>query len=104
MIHLILPPTEELFPRKPITLYTGEIEDYDFSESAQQIYQILKVLYSCNLINESPYGSSEEVIDGIQILVDDMDLGSDEPQISEHKHIRVEYRDDMLTVEIFVGV
>lgn len=104
MIHLILPSCEELRPKLPITLHTGEVEDYDFLESAQQIYHILQMLQSCNLIIGCPYNSVEEVDHGVQMLVDDIDLGSDELQISEYRHIRVEYREDMLSLEVFVGV
>ncbi len=104
MIHLLWPSTQNYGPRDPITLEVGEIEEYDFSDAAEQIYSILSVLQLCDLIEEVPYGSSEEVFDKIYELVDDIDLGSDELQISESKHIRVEFRDEMLALEVYVGV
>ena len=103
MIHLILP-CDSNAPKTPITLETREVEDYDFSESAEQIFAILYALEVCDLIEENPYASPNECITMIQILVDDIDLGSEELQISESKFIRVEFRDDMLSLEVFVGV
>jgi len=103
MIHLLLP-NAKYEPRDPIALVHGEIVEYDFSDAADQIYDILFVLQLCNLIDEVPYSSSEEVFDKIYELVDDINLGSDELQISESKHIRVEFRDEMLALEVYVGV
>lgn len=104
MIHLLWPSSGAHEPRTPITLEIGEIKEYDFSEAADQIYSILSVLQLCDLIKEVPYGEPEDVFDKIQELVDDIDFGSDELQISESKHIRVEFRDEMLALEVYVGV
>lgn len=104
MIHLLWPSNNNHEPREPVTLEVGEIEEYDFSDAAEQIYCILSVLQLCDLIKEVPYRSSEEVSDKIHELVGDIDLGSDELQISESKHIRVEFRDEMLALEVYVGV
>ena len=51
-----------------------------------------------------PYESPEEVHDLLRALIDDIDFGSDEIQISEHKNIRVEFRDELLAIEAYVGV
>lgn len=104
MIHLLWPSGDSHEPRKPITLEIGEVEEYDFSDAADQIYCILSVLQLCDLIPEVPYGEPEDVFDAIRNLVDDIDFGSDELQISESKHIRVEFRDEMLALEVYVGV
>lgn len=104
MIHLLWPSGDRHEPRNPITLAVGEIEEYDFSDAADQMYRILSVLQLCDLIPEVPYKDSGEVLDAIQNLVDDIDLGSDELQISESKYIRVEFRDEMLALEVYVGV
>lgn len=88
----------------PVTLEIGEIGEYDFNDTANQIYSILSILQMCDLIREIPYISAFEVFDRIHDLIDDIDLGSDELQISESKHIRVEFRDEMLSVEVYVGV
>lgn len=103
MIHLLWP-SSNYEPREPVTLEVGEIHDYDFSDAAEQIYCILSVLRLCDLIEEISYRSSEEVLDKIYELVDDIDIGSDELQISESKHIRVEFRDELLALEVYVGV
>lgn len=104
MIHLLWASGERNEPRNPITLEIGEIEEYDFSDAANQIYCILSVLQLCDLIPEVPYKDSVEVFDAIRNLVDDIDLGSNELQISESKYIRVEFRDEMLALEAYVGV
>lgn len=104
MIHLLWPSGDKHEPRKPITLEIGEVAGYDFSEAADQIYRILSVLQLCDLIREVPYKEPEDVFDAIQNLVDDIDLGSEELQISESKYIRVEFRDEMLALEVYVGV
>lgn len=104
MIHLLWPSGDTYKPRNPITLEVGEVEEYDFSDAADQIYRILSVLQLCDLIGEVPYRESKDVFDAIQVLVDDIDLGNDELQISESKHIRVEFRDEMLALEVYVGV
>lgn len=103
MIHLILPPDFNA-PKSPVTLQICEVENYDFSESSEQIYAILYALHICHLIKELPYASPNEVLHAIQTVVDDIDLGSDELQISEFRYIRVEFRDQMLSLEVFVGV
>ena len=104
MIHLLWPSSDKGKPKDPITLEVGEIQDYGFGDSADQIYSILSILQLCDLVEKVPYRSSEEVLEMIQNLIDDIDLGSDELQISESKHIRVEFRDDMLALEVYVGV
>lgn len=104
MIHLLCPSSGAYKPRTPITLEVGEVKEYDFSDAADQIYSILSVLQLCDLIKEVPHGAPEDVFDTIQELVEDIDLGSDELQISESKHIRVEFRDEMLVLEVYVGV
>ena len=103
MIYLF-PSGDKHKPRSPITLEIGEVREYDFSDAADQIYHILSVLQLCDLISEMPYAEPENVFDAIHDLVDDIDLGSDELQISEFRHIRVEFRDEMLALEVFVGV
>lgn len=104
MIHLLWPSNNRYKPREPITLLIGEVEEYDFSDAADQVYRILSVLQLCDLIKEVPYSSSEDVFDAIQNLVDDIDLSCEELQISESKHIRIEFRDEMLAIEVYVGV
>lgn len=104
MIHLLWSSANTHKPKIPVTLEIGEIEEYDFSDAAEQIYSILSILQLCDLIDGVPYGSSEEVFDRIHDLVDDIDFGSDELQISESKHIRVEFRDELLSLEVYVGV
>lgn len=104
MIHLLWPSSDNYEPKDPITLEVGEIEDYDFSDAADQIYSILSVLQLCDLISEMPFTDPVDVFDKIRDLIDDIDLGSSDLQISESKHIRVEFRDDMLALEVYVGV
>jgi len=104
MINLIWPSSNRYEPKSPVTLSLDEIEEYDFSDAAEQIFDILSVLELCKLLPEIPYESSSDVYDVIQNLVDDIDLGSDEVQISEFRYIRVEFRDEMLAVEAYVGV
>lgn len=104
MIHFLWPSSDKYEPRSPVTLLIGEIEDYDFSDAADQIYRILSVLQLCSLIDVVPYRSSEDVFDAIHRLVNDIDFGFDELQISESNFIRVEFRDEMLSLEVYVGV
>lgn len=103
-IEHIWPIIKEYSPVRPITLQVGEINDYDFSESASQIYRILTMLDLANLIKKNPFRSARGVKAVIFTLINDIDLGSDELQISEKRHIRVEFRDELLSVEVFVGV
>ncbi len=104
MIYLLWPSGDSHKPRKPVTLEVGEVAEYDFSEAADQIYRILSVLLLCDLIPEVPYKGSIEVFGAIVDLLEDIDLGNDELQISELKYIRVEFRDEMLALEVYVGV
>ena len=103
-IEHIWPIVKDYTPSSPITLQIGEIEDWDFSESANQIYCILTVLDAANLIDKNPFKSSRGVEITILVLIDDIDFGSELLQISESKHIRIEFRDELLSVEVFVGV
>ena len=103
-IQHIWPVTEQYSPVRPIILQVGEIEEWDFSDSANQIYYILTVLDSVNLIKNNPFQSPEEVKVTVSRVVNDIDLESDVLQISESKHIRVEFRDELLSIEVFVGV
>lgn len=104
MIHLLWPSNGSHKPRTPVTLEIGEVKEYDFTDAADQIYSILSVLQLCDLLKEIPYGEPKDVFNKIQELVNDMDFGLDELQISEFKHIRVEFRDEMLALEVYVGV
>lgn len=104
MINLLWNTSENYKPKYPIVLEVGEIKEYDFNDCANHIFHIFTTLQLCGLVYESPYFSPEDVLEVIQNLVDDIDLNSDELQISEFKHIRVEFRDEMLVLEFFVGV
>ncbi len=88
---------------RPVTLQIGEVADYDFLQCAEQAFKVLDILDSCKLI-DCPYFSPEEVLVVIQDLVDEIDLGSDDFQVNEYRHIRVEFRDELLSVEVFIGV
>ncbi len=103
MIYLIFP-SDLNVPKKPTTLQASEVENYDFSESAEQIFIVLHVLQMSHLIKENPYESPSRVMHVIQMLVDDIDLGLDKLQISEYKFIRVEFRDQLLSLEVFMGI
>lgn len=104
MICLIWPNSDRYVPCKPITLEIGEVEDFDFSESAGHIFRILQVLELSNLIEKVPYANPVEIIYVIQELLYDIDFTSDKLQISETKHVRIEFRDEMLSLEVYVGV
>jgi hypothetical protein len=104
MAYLICPANDLYVPINPITLEIGEVEDYDFVDSAAQIYKILDVLKLSNLISRVPYDSPEEVVVIINSLLNDIDFSSEELQISENKHIRIEFRDELLSLEVYVGV
>ena len=82
----------------------GEIEDYDFSESAEQIFRMLRILKLSNLIGRMPYKSPSEVLESIHTLIDGLDLGSDDLQINELGYVRAEFRDELLSVEMYIGV
>lgn len=104
MIGMLLPSVEGS-PSKPITLEIGDVKNYNFTTSALQILQILGVLEATKLIKKTPtIKTIDDVLLIIQELIDDIDLGSDELQISELKHIRIEYRDELLSLEVFIGV
>ena len=103
MIGMLLP-SIECSTVQPITLAVGEIEDYDFTVSALQILQILGVLQALKLIKDGPLSTVEDVIRLIELLINDIDLESDEPQTSERHYVRVEYREEMLSLEVFIGV
>lgn len=103
-IEHIWPVLEEYSPSRPITLEIGEIKDWDFSDSADQIYRILTVLDLANLIKKNPFRSSKDVKATIFNLLNDINFGSELLQISEIKHIRAEFRDELLSIEVFVGV
>jgi hypothetical protein len=104
MIHLLWPSTSNYKPKPPVTLEIGEIEEYDFSDAADQIYRILSVLFLCDLITKMYHDGPEDVFDTINGLINDIDLGSDDLQISEFKNVRIEFRDELLSLEVYVGV
>jgi hypothetical protein len=104
MISHLWPSPRSFKPIAPITLEIGEVESFDFSLSAIQIYSILQILESCNLIKECHYKSVKEVILTIHKLLLDIDFDNDELQISEYRNIRIEFRDEMLSLEVYVGV
>ena len=105
MSYLIYPPTEKFRPKSQITLEIGEIEDFDFTECSKQIFNILQVLEACNLIEKNPHENPIDVLDTIdEMITNDLNFGSDELQITEYKHIRIEFRDELFSLEVFVGV
>ncbi len=103
MIVFVYPQIEKIRRMKPVTLEIGEIEDYDFAEVSIRVFEILTVLGVCNIISVK-YDSAEEALDVICRLVADIDLDSDKLQISEFGNIRVEFRDDLLSLEIYISV
>lgn len=104
MIELVWPSTSRYYPQRPATLEIGEIDDYDFAECAQQVFRVLHVLEICGLIHRNPYHSTDEALDMMLRLIDDIDTENDELQISEKNHIRVEFRDELLSIEVYIGV
>lgn len=103
MLGMLLPSLDGR-PVIPITLEPGEVEEYDFVSSAQQILQILNVLQLTGLIKESKHNTVDDVLDTIEELINDINIDSDDLQISESKHVRIEYRDELLSLEVFIGV
>jgi len=103
-IEYVSPVMEKYSPSVPIALEIGEINDWDFSGSADQIFRILTVMDLANLIDRNPFSSTKEVKATIFNLIKDIDLNSDELQISEQKYIRIEFRDELLSLEVFLGV
>ena len=104
MIGAVYPKLDTFEHLPPITLQIGEVEGYDFMPSAIQIFTILSILEACHLIKENPYDLIDEVLLVIKNLLRDIDLGLDGLQISECKHLRVEFRDEMLSLEVYIGV
>ncbi len=103
MIGMLLP-TIECTLATPTTLPVGEIEGYDFTVSALHILQILGVLEITKIIRKVPFDAIEDVLFVIEELIEGIDFDSDEFQTNEKRHIRVEYHEEMLSLEVFVGV
>ncbi len=91
-------------PKQPITLCIGELEDYDFSRCCKQIYDVLITLNDANILSSMPYASELEVLEVVLELIDDIDIDVSDWQSTEKSHIRVEFRDELITVEVFLGV
>lgn len=103
-IQIVCPSSERYSPRLPVTLQVGDVENFDFTPASIYMFCILNVLESVNLIGKNPYSSADEIGIAIRNVIDDIDLGNDELQISEHKHIRAEFRDELLALELYIGV
>ncbi len=91
-------------PLPPVSIFPGEIEGYDFVRTAEQAFYALQTLHAVNLLYSNPYDGPEDVIAVIRRLIDDIDLGSELHQTSECKHLRIEYQDELLTIEVFLGI
>jgi len=104
MIHFLWPSFSKDHRHPPCTLEIGDIEDFDFSECAKQIYKILNTLEVCGLINKCPHNNENDIFLVIKKLLNDIDFEDDKLQISEYKHIRIEFRDELVSLEVFVGV
>jgi hypothetical protein len=104
MFHLILPQRRFSSSHSCVLLTPDEVQDYDFTKAAEQIFNMLQVLHSANLLAECSHNSVESVLLTIKLLVADIDLDSDDEQESEYKHVRVSYKDEKLFVDLYVGV
>lgn len=103
MINFLWKSSDNIRHHRPLTLQIGEIDGYDFSDAAKYIFQVLQLLETCRLIISNPYKNYVEVLHNIHNLIGDIDINNDELQITERKHVRVEFRDELLVVEMFVG-
>ncbi len=103
-IQIVCPSSQTYSPRSPVTLQVGDVENFDFTPTSIHIFRILNVLELVNLIEKNPYSSSDEICIAIRNVIDDIDLGRDELQISEYKHIRAEFQDELLALDLYIGV
>lgn len=103
MIYLLVP-LKENKPQSPVTLEIGEIEGFNFGPSANYAYNIIHTLFACDLIKKMPYHSPVSVESTIQELIKDLDLGDNSLQINQKRCIRVQFEDELLSVEVFIGV
>lgn len=80
-----------------------ELSTFDFSEIAQHIFNIATVLSTAGILRSMPYKDTKDVLKIIKKLLQDIDPNLVDHQITELKHIRMEYLDEMLSVEFFIG-
>jgi len=85
--------------RKLLTLQYGELEDFDFTDVAQYIYNVLSLLHAYNIM-PCRYNSEEEVLFVIVRLINDLEVSD----TSSFANIRVELCDDLFSLEIYIGV
>ena len=104
MIISVIPSVERFHPKEAVTIIDGEWEDYDFDPCAKQIFKVLSVLSASNLIKGMPYDSPDEIVEVIVELLFDIDFDDIAFQQSEKRHIRLEYQDRLMSVEVFLGV
>lgn len=95
---------EKLRPIKPLVLVVGEIEGFDFTERAKYIFNVLQILKANNLLSSVSYCTIEEVKETIHRLVADIDFNSDKHQVSECGHIRIEYTDELFSLQLYLNV
>ncbi len=104
MIGNVTPTQPVCCPKEAVTIDGIELPDYDFRECANQIFQVLDILHSCNVVRKMPFEYTEEVLDVIHELVEELDLKNAEYQQYEKKHIRVCYEEYLFAIEVFFGV
>ena len=51
-----------------------------------------------------PYDFESDVLEVLLELIADIDINVSDWQSTEKSHIRVEFRDELITVEVFLGV
>ena len=103
MIKLLVPGSK-FSPKIPVVIMSHELLTYDFSAMADHIFNVASTLNHAGFFPEMPYRDSLDVLRIIGRLLQDIDPNIIDHQISEMKHIRLEYIDEMLSVEFFIGV
>ena len=104
MIISVIPDKNTLKYKEPATILADELEDYDFTDCAQQIFDILSLLHSTDLIKNMPYDSAEDVLKVIDELIYDIYIDDTSFQQSEKGFVRVQFEDYLLAIEVFIGV
>jgi hypothetical protein len=103
MIYLISRSDNAFQPLISSSVPKNRIVGYDFENYAETVFEIVNMWYGLKL-TDVRFDSINEVLCLIEELVRDIDIDDYDFQQSERDHVRVQYEEGYLSIDVFIAL